>query len=215
MEKVYLNGEEYPIDKEKFTTLNQLLQHIQKQLEEKKETIIEVRVDELNHTLDFSDEDNDISLDYIDKIEILSENLDNLTIEILDHIEEYLKNIENSLNNLSENFLNQDKLLEAYSQLQDLIEGIKQINEAFTSMTNFNYIDLNKKLTTGMSTLEYLSNIASQFNKLSDAFNEKNIEEVSRIIKEDLKQRLKEFKEILPEIKEEIKNKINISNKGE
>lgn len=201
--EIFLNEKEI-INKKNTNSLLELLRTIQEDVEKNKETIIKVFIDDIENIVDLTDEDSDISLDYIDKIDIFTEHIDRVSLNIINSFKIYFENVLVQLPEISEKLSGDDKITGIDSVYQ-LVDGIKQLNIAFNSMEQMDKIDTKVKNESDLSLNDVLVKVNDVIIDLIGKLKDENWEDAKDLLEFDFALKVNELIEFFPIVKNQLK----------
>jgi len=201
--EIFLNKKE--IENTKNTSsLLELLQTIQEDVEKNKETIIRVIIDDIENIVDLTDEDSDISLDYIDKIDIFTEHIDRVNLNIINSFKIYFENVLVQLPEISEKLSGDDKIT-GIDNVYQLVDGIKQLNIAFNSMDQMDKIDTKVKNESDLSLNDVLIKVNDVIIDLIGKLKDENWEDAKDLLEFDFALKVNELIEFFPIVENQLK----------
>ncbi len=201
--QVFLNEIEL---KTEITTdsLLELLRGIQEEVEKSEETIVKIVVDDIENSVDLSDEDSDISLDYIDKVDIFTEHINNVSANIITSFQDYFENAVNMLPIIADKLVTNDKV-DAVDNIYQIVDGIKQMNIAFNSMSQMGKIDVDLVNETGLSLNDVLVKVNDVIIDVIEKIKEKKWDEAKDLIEFDFSLKVNELINFLPTLASQLK----------
>ncbi len=172
--------------------------------EEKDETIVRVLVDDIENNVDLNDDDSDISLDYIDKVEVYTSHIDDVSANIIVDFKTYFENVLLQLPAISEKLITAEKL-DAVDNIYQVVEGVKQLNIAFNSMAQMGKIDIDQKNESGSSLNDVLVKVNDVIIDLIDKMKLKNWEDAKDLLDFDLALKTNELIDFFPTIEMKLR----------
>ncbi len=185
-------------------SLIELLRFVQKEIEKKEETIVSVKIDDMENTIDLSDEESDISLDYIDKLEVFTAHIDNVTVNIISDFKSYFDNVIGQLPYIADR-IGGDEKLDGVDNIYQVVDGVKQLNIATSSMFAMGKINAEQKNDFGVTLTEVLNNVNILIVEIVEKLAQEAWGDAKDLLEFDLTLKINELVDFLSVLEKELK----------
>ena len=201
--QVFINEQEL-LDNIETDSMLELLRIIQDTVEKKEETIVKVLVDEMESPVDLTDEDSDISLDYIDRLDIFTEHINNVSVAIVNDFRAYFENVVEQLPLIAQKLVS-DNSIAGVDNIYQVVEGIQQVNVAFNSLVKMGKIDLALKNEAGTTLNDVLGKVNDVILDIVEKLKVASWIEAKDLVELDFALKINEFIDFFPVVEKSLR----------